>query len=71
MGDLAVEIDTHNVNVSRHFLLTRGEEMGMPGAPVVGTDQYAKHDMSGHGTEPTTAGDISCSLDFWKTTAPR
>jgi len=61
MDDLAVEIDTRNFNVSRHFLLTKGKEMGMQGAPNVSKDPHASHDMSGHGMEPTKPGDISCS----------
>jgi DNA-binding beta-propeller fold protein YncE len=34
MDDLLVEIDTQTLKVSRHFLLTKGREMGMSGAPV-------------------------------------
>lgn len=34
MDDMLVEIDTQTLKVSRHFLLTRGREMGMNGAPV-------------------------------------
>ncbi len=33
MDDMLVEIDTQTLKVSRHFLLTRGREMGMNGAP--------------------------------------
>ena len=55
MDDLAVEIDTRNFGVSRHFLLTKGKEMGMQGAPNVGKDAHASHDMSGHGMEPHEA----------------
>ena len=33
MDDLLVEIDTQTMKVSRHFLLTKGREMGMSGAP--------------------------------------
>ncbi len=61
MDDLAVEIDTRTFGVSRHFLLTKGKEMGMPGAPVIKKDPRAAHDMSGHGMEPARPGDISCS----------
>ena len=34
MDDMLVEIDTQTLKVSRHFLLTRGHEMGMTGAPL-------------------------------------
>ena len=34
MDDMLVEIDTQTLKVSRHFLLTRGHEMGMNGPPA-------------------------------------
>ena len=34
MDDMLVEIDTHTLKVSRHFLLTKGREIGMSGAPA-------------------------------------
>ena len=33
MDDLLVEIDAASFTVSRHFVLSRGKEMGIPGAP--------------------------------------
>ncbi len=71
MDDMLVEIDTQTLKVSRHFVLTRGHEMGMTGAPNV-ADAHASMnmkssmasghmDMGGHGMEPPKAGDISCS----------
>ena len=33
MDDMVAEIDTHKFDVSRHFVLTKGKEMGMSGAP--------------------------------------
>jgi DNA-binding beta-propeller fold protein YncE len=33
MDDMLAEIDTQNFEVSRHFMLTAGKEMGMAGAP--------------------------------------
>lgn len=33
MDDMLVEIDTQTLKVSRHFILTKGREMGMSGAP--------------------------------------
>ena len=59
MDDIAVEIDTRALGVSRHFVLTRGSEHGMSGAPRVGA--AASHDASGHGMTAPTAGNVSCS----------
>jgi hypothetical protein len=77
MDDMLVEIDTQTLKVSRHFLLTKGREMGMNGAPSSTTTGMAvmnksssvhkspagaKHmEMGGHGMEPPKAGDVSCS----------
>jgi DNA-binding beta-propeller fold protein YncE len=76
MDDMLVEIDTQTLKVSRHFLLTKGREMGMSGAPVTATMEKpgastktpstpaAPHphmDMGGHGMEPPKPGDVSCS----------
>ena len=64
MDDMAVEIDTRTLGVSRHFVLTKGKEMGMSGPPRAGNAASANHaaaDMSGHGMEPPKAGDVSCS----------
>lgn len=33
MDDMLVEIDTRKFDVARHFVLTKGKEMGMPGPP--------------------------------------
>jgi DNA-binding beta-propeller fold protein YncE len=63
MDDMLVEIDTATMQVSHHFLLTKGKEMGMEGSPashaMSGTEMH--HDASGHGSEPPKPGDISCS----------
>jgi DNA-binding beta-propeller fold protein YncE len=76
MDDMLVEIDIGTLKVSRHFLLTKGREMGMSGPPIVlkanepamgatkGTKPAtsAKHmEMGGHGMEPPKPGDLSCS----------
>lgn len=74
MDDLLVEIDTHTMKVSRHFLLTKGREMGMSGSPdmeaagrtatvkdAVKKDSGMKHEMGGHGMEHPKPGDLSCS----------
>jgi DNA-binding beta-propeller fold protein YncE len=72
MDDMLVEIDTAKLRVARHFLLTKGKEMGMMGAPKINAPGMAMsggsggamgqmHDMGGHGLEPPKPGDASCS----------
>ncbi len=63
MDDVAVEIDTRDFGISRHFLLSRGKEHGMSGPPhrPAAAPGQAAHDMSGHGMEAPKAGDVSCS----------
>jgi DNA-binding beta-propeller fold protein YncE len=70
MDDLAVEIDTRTLKVSRHFVVTKGKEKGVIGAPslapaptaaAAAAAQPASHDMGGHGTEPPKPGDVACS----------
>ena len=73
MDDLLVEIDTATLKVSRHFLLTKGREMGMNGPPVAPKTGHSSMagmktsptanpmDMGGHGMEPPKPGDVSCS----------
>ncbi|MDF1505079.1 YncE family protein [Roseisolibacter sp. H3M3-2] len=61
MDDLLVEIDTRTLAVSRHFLLTKGKEQGMPGAPMVRRGAHAGHDMGGHGMDAPKAGETVCS----------
>ena len=62
MDEELVEIDTRTLKVSRHFFLTKGQEMGMTGAPPLrGAAAHAGHDMGGHGMEPPKPGDVSCS----------
>ncbi|HEX8706745.1 MAG TPA: YncE family protein [Pyrinomonadaceae bacterium] len=62
MNDLLVEIDTRAFRVSRHFLLTRGKEMGMTGAPGVHSMKgMPGMEMGVHGMEPPQPGDATCS----------
>lgn len=62
MDETLVEIDTRRFEVTRHFFLTAGKEMGMAGAPPRrGPDAHAGHDGGGHGTEPPAPGDVGCS----------
>lgn len=63
MDDMLVEIDTRTFKVVRHFIVTKGKEAGMSGAPKVPTHvtghQSMKH-TGGHGMEAPKAGDLSC-----------
>ncbi|HEY0407048.1 MAG TPA: YncE family protein [Pyrinomonadaceae bacterium] len=72
MDDMLVEVDTATLRVARHFLLTKGHEMGMTGAPHTGMQSMTMNgaqggaggqmrDMGGHGMEPPKPGDDSCS----------
>jgi DNA-binding beta-propeller fold protein YncE len=45
MDDMLVEIDTQTLKVSRHFLLTKGHEMGMNGPPSM--QETSKSPMAG------------------------
>ena len=60
MDDMAVEIDTRTFAVSRHFIVSKGKERGVQGAPARDTT-HASHDMSGHGLAAPKPGDVSCS----------
>ena len=64
MDDMLVEIDTHTFKVARHFIVTKGKEVGISGAPklqthTVGTHRPSKH-TGGHGMEAPKPGDVSC-----------
>jgi DNA-binding beta-propeller fold protein YncE len=68
MDDMLVEIDTASLNVSRYFVLTRGKEMGMTGAPkgqsmtsMPGMKMGGLKDTGGHGMDAPKPGDVSCS----------
>lgn len=64
MDDMLVEIDTQTLKVSRHFLLTKGHELGMVGPPKTAkmvTGGMKHMDMGGHGMETPKPGDVSCS----------
>jgi DNA-binding beta-propeller fold protein YncE len=60
MDDMLVEIDVATFAVSRHFMLTKGKEMGMAGPPTAMAGG-AMQDMSGHGMAAPAAGDPACS----------
>lgn len=62
MDDLLVEIDTHSLKVSRHFLLTKGHEMGMSGAPgLAAKPAMDGMNAGGHGMEDPRKGDNTCA----------
>ena len=61
MDDMVVEIDTRTLAVSRHFVLKKGSEHGVPGSPRGPATREPSADHSGHGMEPPKPGDVSCS----------
>jgi len=70
MDDMLVEIDTSTLRVARHFIVTKGKEMGMAGAPKISGIEAGgsmsgmrmpMKDTGGHGMEPPKSGDNSCS----------
>jgi len=61
MDDMAVEIDTRSFTVTRHFVVGKGKERGVQGAPSGARSDHAAHDMGGHGMEAPKPGDVSCS----------
>lgn len=61
MDEQLVEIDTQSLKVSRHFVLTRGQEAGMTGSPMRMKTGHEAHRTGGHGTEEPQPGDNSCS----------
>jgi YVTN family beta-propeller protein len=67
MDDVLVEIDTRHIALSRHFMLTKGAERGMTGAPAR-RGAPASHDMN-HGMEPPKPGDVSCSPTWAQSSA--
>jgi DNA-binding beta-propeller fold protein YncE len=70
MDDMLVEIDTATLKVSRHFVLTKGKEMGTAGSPATRVKPVPsaspaagqhQHNTGGHGMEPPKPGDVRCS----------
>jgi DNA-binding beta-propeller fold protein YncE len=71
MDDMLVEIDTASLKVARHFIVTKGKELGLAGAPKIkaadaapgmaGMNMPGMKDAGGHGMEPPKPGDNSCS----------
>jgi DNA-binding beta-propeller fold protein YncE len=58
MNDELVEIDADKMAVARHFMLAKGAEHGMNGAPgTMATDSG----MGGHDMAPPAPGNVTCS----------
>lgn len=70
MDEMLVEIDTRTFAVSRHFMLTKGGEHGMSGAPKTqGAMMPAAHAAAGHGMDAPPAGTVTCS-PTWAAPSP-
>lgn len=62
MDDLLVEIDTRTLEVSRHFVLAKGKEQGMKGAPSAMTQGgHAGHGAASHDAAMASGAGIQCS----------
>lgn len=61
MDEALVEIDATTFEVARHFLLTKGSEHGMSGAPGSGERRTGGADHAGHGMADPAAGNVKCS----------
>lgn len=61
MDDMLTEIDTRQLEVVRHFMLGKGKEMGMKGAP--GAMNHAGHSTAGmtHDQAMAMAANVQCS----------
>ncbi|MBC7894818.1 MAG: YncE family protein [Cytophagaceae bacterium] len=60
MDDILAEIDTRSLEVSRHFMLGKGKEMGMPGPP--GAMKHAGHaPAASHDAAMAAATSVQCS----------
>jgi len=57
MDDMLVEIDTHTLKVARHFLLTKGKELGMNGPPLSGP-AMSPNNSGAKETKPGNAHDM-------------
>ena len=61
MDEMLIEIDTRELAVSRHFMLTKGSEHGMAGAPRMRHGTRDSSGTGGHGMEAPTPGTNTCS----------
>jgi DNA-binding beta-propeller fold protein YncE len=69
MDEALVEIDATNFTVARHFMLTKGVERGMVGAPQEARGERREVDHSGHGAVAPAAGNVKCS-PTWAAPSP-
>ena len=75
MDEMLIEIDTRNLDVSRHFMLSKGSEHGMPGVPRHGgagdrgTGAAAAGAMAGGHGMHAPAADNKCS-PTWAAPSP-
>jgi DNA-binding beta-propeller fold protein YncE len=80
MDEMLIEIDTRRFEVARHFMLTRGGEHGMAGAPKAHGSMMAGPPApaasggagaahSGHGMDPAPAANVTCS-PTWAAPSP-
>ncbi len=60
MDDALVEIDTRSLEVSRHFMLGKGKEMGMTGAPGA-MSQHAHGGSMNHDSASMAMPSVQCS----------
>jgi DNA-binding beta-propeller fold protein YncE len=62
MDDMLVEVDTQTLKVARHFVVTKGKEVGLAGAPKVKGSHAmpGMKDSGGHGMDAPRPGDDSC-----------
>ncbi|MGQ0648481.1 MAG: YncE family protein, partial [Gemmatimonadaceae bacterium] len=60
MDDVLAEVDTRSLDVSRHFMLAKGTEMGMAGPP--GAMAHAAHSAGvSHDSAMAAAANVQCS----------
>jgi len=77
MDDMLVEIDTQKLKVARHFIVTKGKEIGVIGAPKIMSGDSMNgmpgmpslKDTGGHGMEAPKPGDNSCSPTWAQSSA--
>lgn len=67
MDEMLVEIDALDFRVARHFVLTKGSERGMQGAPASPNAAAGAH--AGHGMDAPPVGNTKCS-PTWAVPSP-
>jgi len=62
MDDVLAEVDTRSLEVSRHFMLAKGKEMGMKGAPsAMAHAGHAPGGAATHDAAMMSAANVQCS----------